>query len=65
MILKLFRRPGDGVNPDLELGRTLLERSSFRNTAILAGAVEYQRGGASEPTTIAVLQGFIENDGDA
>ena len=65
LILKMFRRPGEGVNPDLELGRTLLERSSFRNTALLAGAVEYQRGGASEPTTIAVLQGFIENDGDA
>ena len=43
LILKMFRRPGDGVNPDLELGRTLLERSSFRNTALLAGAVEYQR----------------------
>ena len=65
MILKLFRRPGDGVNPDLELGRTLFERSSFRNTAILTGAVEYQRHNEWEPTTIAVLQGFIENDGDA
>ena len=64
LILKLFRPPGDGVNPDLELGRTLLERSSFRNTAILTGAVEYQRHNEWEPTTIAVLQGFIENDGD-
>ena len=53
------------MNPDLELGLTLLERSSFRNTAILAGAAEYQRHNEWEPTTIAVLQGFIENDGDA
>ncbi len=39
LILKLFRRLKDGMNPDLELGRPA-ERASFAHTPRAAGALE-------------------------
>lgn len=63
LILKLFRRVEDGVNPDLELGRYLTERARFPHTPRVAGALEYQRGG--EPATLAILHEFVPNEGDA
>ena len=64
LILKLFRRIGEGRNPDLEVGRFLTERTSFVHTAPVAGAVELDVGN-SEPATIGILQGFASNEGDA
>ena len=63
VVMKLFRRAQEGVNPDLEIGRFLTERG-FEHTAHLLGAVEYQRGRA-EPRTLAVLNRYIPNEGDA
>ncbi len=62
-ILKLFRRVEAGPNPDLEIGRFLTERTSFRNIAPVVGGIEYRRGDA-EPATLAMLQTFVPNDGD-
>ena len=62
-ILKLFRRPEEGVNPDLEVGRFLTERR-FRHTPPVAGAIEYRRG-RGHTMTIGILQGFVPNQGDA
>ena len=42
LVLKLFRRLHWGVNPELELGRFLTERS-FPHAPPLAGALEYHR----------------------
>jgi maltose alpha-D-glucosyltransferase/alpha-amylase len=64
LILKLFRRVEDGVNPDLELGRYLADRARFPHTPRVAGALEYQRGGG-EPATLAILHEFVPNEGDA
>jgi maltose alpha-D-glucosyltransferase/alpha-amylase len=64
LILKLFRRLDAGVNPDYEIGRFLTERASFQHTPPLAGAIEYSRK-KGESLTLAVLQGFIPNEGDA
>ncbi|MCZ7664724.1 MAG: maltose alpha-D-glucosyltransferase [Thermoleophilia bacterium] len=64
LILKLFRRVEPGVNPDLELGRFLTDRTDFHHIAPVAGALEYRRG-REEPLTVAVLQGFVTNEGDA
>jgi maltose alpha-D-glucosyltransferase/alpha-amylase len=64
LILKLFRRVEDGVNPDLELGRYLAERTAFAHTPRVAGALEYQRDGG-EPATLAILHEFVPNEGDA
>jgi maltose alpha-D-glucosyltransferase/alpha-amylase len=64
MMLKLFRRIADGVNPDLEVGRFLTERASFPHIPPVAGALEY-RVGREAPTTLAMLQGLVVNEGDA
>jgi maltose alpha-D-glucosyltransferase/alpha-amylase len=64
LVLKLFRHLSDGVNPDLEVGRFLTEKTSFANIPPVAGQLEY-RIGRGEPTTLAILQGFVLNEGDA
>jgi maltose alpha-D-glucosyltransferase / alpha-amylase len=63
-IMKLYRKLEPGVNPDLEIGRFLTETAHFPYIPPVAGAVEYQRDGA-EPLTIAMLQRFVPNQGDA
>jgi maltose alpha-D-glucosyltransferase/alpha-amylase len=79
LILKVFRRIEEGVNPELELGRFLTERQGFGGAAPVAGAVVYRRrpgagvGGEpaattvapSPPTTLAVLHRYVPNQGDA
>jgi maltose alpha-D-glucosyltransferase/alpha-amylase len=62
-ILKLFRRLHAGVNPDLEIGRFLTERG-FGNIPPVAGAIEYCKD-REEPTTLAILQALVPNQGDA
>ena len=64
LILKLFRRLAEGVNPDLEIARffTTIERSA--PVPPLAGSVEY-RPHTGEPMTLAFLQEFVANEGDA
>ena len=64
LIMKLYRRLGEGVNPDLEIGRFLTEKAGFTHTPALAGALEYRQGQA-EPRTLALLQRFVPNEGDA
>ncbi|HEU5102150.1 MAG TPA: maltose alpha-D-glucosyltransferase [Roseiflexaceae bacterium] len=63
LILKLFRCIDEGINPDLEIGRFLTSKG-FEHTPQLIGALEY-RHSRGEPTTIAVLQKFVANQGDA
>jgi len=62
-ILKLVRRLEEGINPDLEIGRFLTERGCEFAPPV-AGAIEYRRH-AAEPLTLAILQKFIPNQGDA
>ena len=63
MLLKLFRRPEPGVNPDLEIGRFLTEKSSFDHIPRLAGGMEYLRPG-SAPMTLAILQEQVGHQAD-
>ncbi|MCG8353225.1 MAG: putative maltokinase [Chloroflexales bacterium] len=63
-ILKLFRRLEAGANPDLEIGRYLTDQRHFACIPPVAGAIEYRKGNA-EPITLAILQGFVPNEGDA
>jgi maltose alpha-D-glucosyltransferase/alpha-amylase len=64
LILKLFRRIDEGQNPDLEIGTFLTEEAGFPHISPVAGALEYRRG-HEEPMTLAILQGFVPNQGDA
>ncbi|HKQ87379.1 MAG TPA: maltose alpha-D-glucosyltransferase [Candidatus Acidoferrales bacterium] len=62
-ILKLFRHPEPGVNPDCEMGKYLTEKIGFERIPPFAGSIEYLpvEGG---PVTIAMLQGLVRNEGD-
>ena len=63
-ILKLFRRLEAGVNPDCEIGRYLTEKTNFNRIPPFAGLIEYAPAAAGEPTTLAMLQGLVANEGD-
>ncbi len=64
LILKLVRRIEAGVNPELELGRFLTEKTSFPHIAPILGALEYRRR-HGEPMTMGIFQGFVPSQGDA
>jgi maltose alpha-D-glucosyltransferase/alpha-amylase len=63
LILKLFRKIEQGPNPDSEIGRYLTEKTDFRRIPPYGGVIEYARDGG-EPIAVAVVQGFVENEGD-
>jgi maltose alpha-D-glucosyltransferase/alpha-amylase len=64
LILKLFRRPDKGLNPDLEIGRFLTEGARFRNAPRVAGMIEYTRR-RGEPMTLGILHELVSSEGDA
>ena len=63
LILKLFRHLESGENPDVEIGRFLTEVAHFKRMPPFLGeiAITPARG---EKTTVALLQGFVSNEGD-
>ncbi|MHB8303209.1 MAG: maltose alpha-D-glucosyltransferase [Acidobacteriaceae bacterium] len=63
LIMKLFRHPEPGLNPDCEIGRFLTEQSHFSHIPPFGGSLEYVREGEA-PTTLAMLQGLVSNQGD-
>jgi len=65
MILKFFRRLEQGVNPDTEIGRFLTEEQRFVNIPQMLGSLDYCRKSARETMTVAALQAFVPNEGDA
>jgi maltose alpha-D-glucosyltransferase/alpha-amylase len=64
LILKFYRRLSEGLNPDVEIGRFITEKTSLANVPPLAGYLEMRRGQA-EPSTLGMLQGLVSNQGDA
>ena len=63
LVFKLFRRLESGENPELDLGRFLTSRTSFRAMSALEGSLTYHTpSGAS--ATLGVLQTWIDNLGD-
>jgi maltose alpha-D-glucosyltransferase/alpha-amylase len=64
LVLKFFRRLEEGINPDLEIGRFLTERTAFRHVPPLAGHMELRRGKRA-PMILGILQGWVANEGDA
>ncbi len=63
LIMKLFRRLQPGENPDTEIGRFLTETAHFTRIAPFLGDVTLNSE-IGEPTTFAMLQGLVENEGD-
>jgi maltose alpha-D-glucosyltransferase/alpha-amylase len=64
LALKLFRKLEPGENPDLEIGRFLTEKTTFRHIPRVAGSLEVRQKG-QEPLTVGILQEFVPNEGDA
>src|SRR5207245_5684929 len=64
LLLKMFRRLEEGLNPDLEIGSFLTEKTEFRNVPILAGHLEYF-GNDGKQITLGILQSYVPNRGDA
>jgi maltose alpha-D-glucosyltransferase/alpha-amylase len=62
-VLKLFRRTSAGINPEVEMGRFLTEQGYANTSPLLGEVVRVDEHG--DRTTIAVLQGFLRNQGDA
>jgi maltose alpha-D-glucosyltransferase/alpha-amylase len=63
-IMKLFRKVEAGLNPDVEIG-TFLTDAGFPHTPPTAGTLEYQPRNGGEAMTLAILQAFVPNEGDA
>ncbi|HET7757150.1 MAG TPA: hypothetical protein VFK87_07830, partial [Steroidobacteraceae bacterium] len=61
--LKIFRRLHASSSPAVDLARYLTEVAHFPNSPPLAGMIEYQRGDEA-PCTLALLEGFVSNQGD-
>jgi len=64
LFLKGYRRMRPGHNPELEVGRYLTEDARFANIIPVAGSLEYRRGDGVL-FTLAILQGYVPNQGDA
>jgi maltose alpha-D-glucosyltransferase / alpha-amylase len=63
-ILKLLRRQEPGLNPDAEIGQYLTDKAHFDRVPPFAGLVEYQPREDAVPSTLAMLQGLVANEGD-
>jgi maltose alpha-D-glucosyltransferase/alpha-amylase len=63
VVLKLVRRLVAGIHPEAEISR-YLTRIGYANTAPLYGEV-VRVDPAGVPHTLCILQGFIDNQGDA
>jgi trehalose synthase-fused probable maltokinase len=61
-VLKLYRRVQPGINPDWEIGRYLTDHG-FSHSPAVGGAIEYVTSG--ERATVALLQSYVRNEGDA
>jgi maltose alpha-D-glucosyltransferase/alpha-amylase len=64
LVLKLYRRIEQGLNPDLEVGRFLTDRAGFEHIAPVAGGLELRRG-RGQTQTLGILHGYVPNEGDA
>jgi maltose alpha-D-glucosyltransferase / alpha-amylase len=64
MMLKLLRRLQPGTHPEIEVGRFLTEQAGFTNTPALLGTLEHVDEDGTR-TALAVLQKFVQNQGDA
>jgi len=64
LFLKLFRRLEEGMNSDLEVLWFLTEKGYYTHIPPFAGVIEYRKPRV-ESIIMAILQGFIPNQGDA
>ncbi len=64
LFLKVYRRLHAGVDPEVEVGRHLTDVLHFAHSAPVAGWIEHVDADGV-PTTLAILQQYVPNQGDA
>jgi maltose alpha-D-glucosyltransferase / alpha-amylase len=62
-IFKAYRKLAPGVQPEIEIGRFLIEEAGFANTPPLLGALEHVDADG-QSTALAAAFGFVRNQGD-
>jgi len=62
-VVKIFRKLNEGIHPEIEIGRFLIEHTGYRNVPDLLGSIELVEG--DKRSALAVAHRFIENQGDA
>jgi maltose alpha-D-glucosyltransferase/alpha-amylase len=63
IIFKAYRRLAPGIQPELEIGRFLVEEAKFANTPPLLGGIE-RRAPDGQSTAYGSAFGFVRNQGD-
>ncbi|MDX1621994.1 MAG: putative maltokinase, partial [Nitriliruptorales bacterium] len=64
-LMKILRRLEPGTSPDVEIGNYLAHDAGLEHVPEMLGTVDYQPKGAAEPRTLAMVQRFVANEGDA
>jgi maltose alpha-D-glucosyltransferase/alpha-amylase len=64
LFLKGFRRLQTGINPDIEMGRFLTEHAPEVHAVRVGGSIELQKPDGTV-AAVALLQDYVENQGDA
>jgi maltose alpha-D-glucosyltransferase/alpha-amylase len=62
-VIKVFRRLHAGAHPEIEIGRFLTDVARYPQAPPLLGSIELREG--DQCSGLAVVHGFIENQGDA
>jgi maltose alpha-D-glucosyltransferase/alpha-amylase len=62
-VVKVLRKVNEGVHPEIEIGRFLVESTAYRNVPDFLGSVELVEGDTR--SALAVVHRFVENQGDA
>ncbi|WP_137391867.1 maltose alpha-D-glucosyltransferase [Rhodoligotrophos defluvii] len=63
VMLKLYRKLQEGVQPEIEVGRFLTEVARFANTPAYLGAIEFADG-EGRTTVLGAAYAFVRNQGD-
>lgn len=64
LVLKFYRRIEEGIQPEEEVNRVLLSKTSFTQLPAVFGALRY-RSEKGEPATLGIVEEFIPTEGDA
>ncbi len=64
LFMKLLRQVRAGISVEAEVGRFLTDVAHFEHCAPVAGTVEYLADDGT-PSTLVLLQGYVNNQGDA
>jgi maltose alpha-D-glucosyltransferase/alpha-amylase len=62
-VVKLIRGINEGVHPEIEIGRFLIDVAGYQNAPALLGSVELVEG--DRRSALAAVHRFVENQGDA